>query len=236
MIGTPGPGPAAIVFDLDGTLIDSAPDLQAAINRMLAGLGRAPLTVDAVKGMIGDGVPKLVERAFAATGGLPDGGADGLAAWVARFGEDYENSGFPLTRPFAGVLDVLAELKADGRPLAVCTNKPQVATEEILDRLGLAGFFGAVVGGDAIPGLRKPDPGHPLAALAALGVAPARAVMVGDHANDLACARRAGMPAILCAWGYSRTPVAEMGADAVIERIEDLPAALAALPVPAAQP
>ena len=226
----PGPGPQAIVFDLDGTLIDSAPDLQAAINRTLAEAGRGPLTVEAVKAMVGDGVPKLVERAFTATGGLPDGGAaDGMAAWVARFGEDYENCGFPLTHPFAGTLGVLAQLRDAGLPLGLCTNKPQAATLEILDRLGLARFFGAVIGGDAVPGVRKPHPGHLLAALDALGVEPARAVMVGDHLNDLSCARGAGMPVVLCAYGYSRTPVREMGADAVIERIEDLPAALAAL-------
>ncbi len=225
----PGPRPQAIVFDLDGTLIDSAPDLQAAINRILAAAGRGPLTVEAVKAMVGDGVPKLVERAFVATGGLPNGGADGLAAWVARFGEDYENCGFPLTHPFAGTPGVLATLRDAGLPLGLCTNKPQAATVEILDRLGLAGFFGAVIGGDAVPGVRKPHPGHLLAATATLGVEPARAVMVGDHLNDLSCARAAGMPVVLCAYGYSRTPVRDMGADAVIDRIEDLPAALAAL-------
>jgi len=232
----PVSGPQAVVFDLDGTLIDSAPDLRAAVNRLLAGLGRPPLPVEAVKAMVGDGVARLVERAFAATGGPPDdGGADGLAAWVARFGDDYENSGFPLTHAFAGTAEVLAELAAAGFGLAVCTNKPQAATDAILARLGLARFFGAVVGGDAVPGgVRKPDPAHPLAALAALGVDPARAAMVGDHLNDLACARAAGMPAILCAWGYSARPVAELGADAVIGRIEELPAALAALPAPAA--
>lgn len=221
----PGRRPQAVVFDLDGTLIDSAPDLQAAINRILAEAGRGPLAVEAVKAMVGDGVPKLVERAFAATGGLPDD----MAAWVARFGEDYENCGFPLTHPFAGTLAVLAQLRDAGLPLALCTNKPQVATEEILERLGLAGFFGAVIGGDAVPGMRKPHPGHLLAAIKALGVEPARSVMVGDHLNDLSCARGAGMPVVLCAYGYSRTPVQDMGADAVIERIEDLPAALAAL-------
>jgi phosphoglycolate phosphatase len=229
MAHLPGPGPKAIVFDLDGTLIDSAPDLQAAINRVLAEAGRGPLSVDAVKGMVGDGVARLVERAFAATGGLPAGGAAALADRVARFGDDYEDCGFARTRPFAGVIDVLAGLDAAGLGLALCTNKPQVATEEILARLGLARFFGAVVGGDAIPGVRKPDPGHPLAALEALGVKPARAVMVGDHVTDLACGGAAGMAVILCAWGYSRTPVSELGADAVIGHIEELPAALAAL-------
>lgn len=222
--------PKAVVFDLDGTLIDSAPDLQASINRMLAWAGRGPLPVDTVKAMVGDGVPKLVERALAATGGVPDGGgADALAGWVARFGDDYENCGFPLTRPFAGVLDVLARLHAAGLSLALCTNKPQAATIEILKRLDLARFFGAVLGGDALDGVRKPDPRHPLAALKALGAAPKEAVMVGDHLNDLACARAAGMPAILCAYGYSRVPVAELGADAVIDGIADLPEALAAL-------
>lgn len=226
----PGARPKAIVFDLDGTLIDSAPDLQAAINRMLATLGRQPLSVDAVTGMIGDGVPKLIERALMATGGIPDGGtADALAGWVARFGDDYEGCGFPLTHPFAGVIGVLAELHAAGLLLAICTNKPQAATVEILKRLDLARFFNAVLGGDALNGVRKPDPRHLLAAIEALGVAPGEVVMVGDHLNDLACARGAGTPAILCAYGYSRVPVGELGADAVIERIDELPAALASI-------
>ena len=230
MTRQPGPGPNAIVFDLDGTLIDSAPDLQASINRMLAAAGRGPLTVEAVKAMVGDGVPKLVERALAATGGVPDGGAgNDLAAWVARFGGDYEGCGFPLTHPFSGVPDVLAALREAGVALAICTNKPQAATDEILDRLHLARFFGAVIGGDAIAGVRKPDPGHLLAALKALGVGPAAAVMVGDHVNDLDCGRAAGTRVVLCAYGYSRTPVRELGADVVIGRIEDLPAALATL-------
>lgn len=225
-----GAAPKAIIFDLDGTLVDSAPDLEAAINRMLARAERRALSIDEVTGMVGDGVGKLVERALAATGGLPDGDAvEASAHWVGRFLDEYQGHGTDLSRPYPGVAETLARLDGEGFLLAVCTNKPQAATAEILKSFDLARFFNAVLGGDALDGIRKPDPRHLQATLKALGVKPGEAVMVGDHLNDLACARGAGVPAILCAYGYSRVPVAELGADVVIERIGDLPAAIAAL-------
>jgi phosphoglycolate phosphatase len=220
----------AVAFDFDGTLIDSAPDLQAAINRVLTWAGRKTLDVESVKGMVGDGVQKLVERALEATGGVPDADSvETLAKWVSRFLDEYQGHDADLTHAYDGVHATLEQLKADGYRLAVCTNKPQAATISILDALGLAGFFDAVLGGDVIEGVRKPDPKHLLATLAALDVTPGQAVMVGDHLNDLACARAAGAPAILCSYGYSRVPVSELGADAVIERFEDLPAVIASL-------
>lgn len=220
----------AIAFDLDGTLVDSAPDLQAALNRVLTWADRQSLEVDQVKGMVGDGVRKLVERALAATGGVPDVEAvETLSHWVSRFVDEYQGHDAELTQPYPGVPETLAELRAAGYALAICTNKPQTATMHILDAFGLSRHFDAVLGGDVLTGVRKPDPKHLLAVLAGLGVEPAQAVMVGDHLNDLACARGAGAPAVLCAYGYSRVPVSELGADAVIERIDQLPDAIAAI-------
>jgi phosphoglycolate phosphatase len=217
----------AIVFDLDGTLIDSAPDLRAALNRLLAGQERHALTIEQVKLMIGDGAMKLVERAFAVTG--PEIAAAELAAMTAAFLEDYEMNSAVLTRPFPAVVETLARLGNEGYTLALCTNKPQTATMQTLDCLELADYFQAVIGGDLLPGLRKPDPRHLLAALERLGVAASGAVMVGDNANDVAVARGAGMPVILVTFGYSRIPAAELGADAVISCFDELPAALLAL-------
>jgi len=217
----------AIVFDLDGTLVDSAPDLHAAVNRLLARSGRPTLALDQVKGMVGDGVAKLVERALAATGGVPaSGDVEGLAQWVSRYLDEYEGHGTDLSRAFPGVTKTLARFYDAGILMAVCTNKPQTATMQVLKGLELASYFDAVIGGDALDGVRKPDPRHLLGVIEALGVDPAQAVMVGDHANDLACGRAAGTPVVLCAYGYSATPVGTLGADAVIERFEDLPAVI----------
>lgn len=230
MNGTQERAIKAITFDFDGTLVDSAPDLQSAMNRVLVWAGRDTLSIEAVKGMVGDGVQKLVERGLEATGGIPDADSvETVAYWVSRFLDEYKDHDADLTHAYAGVHATLERLKADGYRLAVCTNKPQAATIDILEALDLSGFFDAVLGGDVLEGIRKPDPKHLLATLSAMDLTPAEAIMVGDHLNDLACARAAGAPAILCSYGYSRVPVDELGADAVIDRFEDLPAVIEGL-------
>jgi len=209
----------AVVFDLDGTLIDSEPDLRAALNKLFTEVGRRAVGRDEVVMMVGDGVPKLVERAFRATGGLPEGG---LEAPTARFLEIYEAAPADLSEPFPGAVDILEGLTAAGARLGVCTNKPAVPTREILDHFGLAGYFGAVIGGDSLPGIRKPDP-RPLAALLeALDTTPEKAVMVGDSANDVKTAKALNVPAIAVSFGYSRGPVADLQADMVIDRFDEL--------------
>jgi phosphoglycolate phosphatase len=223
----PAPVPGAVVFDLDGTLVDSAPDLCTAANRMLERSGRRPLALDEVKMMVGDGAAKLVERAFAATGEpLPDG--DALAAQHALFLEFYDGHGAIDTTPYPGALAMLERLRAAGCRMGVCTNKPQRPTEQILDGLGLAPFFAAVLGGDVLE-TRKPD-GAPLReVLRRLSADPAGAVMVGDSINDVATARAAGVPVIAVTFGYPRMPVAELGADLLIDSFDELPAAFARL-------
>jgi len=213
----------AIVFDLDGTLIDSAGDLAAALNRMLAESGRGQVTVAQFKRMIGDGSAKLVERGFAATGAIPDGAT--LQGKLARFLEIYEAASAVLTRPYQGVPETLGVLRARGLRLGVCTNKPDAATRRVLDDLGLAGQFDAIAGGDTFA-VRKPDPGHLKGLLDQLAVPPSAAIMVGDNEHDAAAARSAGLPMILVSYGYARSPVAEIRPDAVIDRFDDLPAAL----------
>jgi len=216
----------AVVFDLDGTLVDSAPDLANALNKLLAEERRRPVTLDEVKTMIGDGAAKLVERAFAATGEAPK---DGIQERTARFLGHYEGHATDLTRPYPGVRETLDRLTADGLALAVCSNKPEAPTREVLRDLDLDGYFAAVIGGDSLPGVRKPDPRMLQAALDALGAPADAAVMVGDNANDVAVARALRVPVIVRADGYTATPAADLGADAIIDQFAELPEALVRL-------
>jgi phosphoglycolate phosphatase len=192
------------VFDLDGTLVDSAPDIHAALDRLMTARGVAPFTRAEVVGMIGDGVRVLVERALAARGLAFD------EATLAAFTADYTARAAERTAPFPGIPEALAALEAAGWALAVCTNKPAAATAALLAALGLAGRFAAVGGGDSFP-VRKPDPGHLLGTLRAAGGTPGRAVMIGDHRNDVAAASGAGLPCLFAGWGYG-TPAMATGA------------------------
>ena len=187
------------VFDLDGTLLDTAPDIRSAANRALAAHGLAPLTLAEVTPMIGDGARVLLERAFAARGrGVP-------AEAVEAFTADPDLEGGPLTQLFPGMAALLDELLADGWRLAVCTNKPAAPARAVLAHFGVAKKFRAVGGGDSFP-TRKPDPAHLLATMGQAGGG--RAVMVGDHANDMLAARGAGIPAIFVGWGYGSAAMA----------------------------
>jgi len=205
-----------LLLDLDGTLVDSVPDLAAALNRLMRARGLAGLSHSETASMVGDGVAKLVERAFAARGRTPDAGA------VGAFSADYLLHAAVETRPYPGVADGLRGLADEGWKLAVCTNKPERAARALLTALGLASLFAAIGGGDSFP-VRKPDPAHLLATLKAAGGDPAHAVMAGDHANDVAAARGAGLPCIFAGWGYGAPAMAE-GAAAVVHDFDDLAA------------
>ena len=210
-----------LVFDLDGTLIDSAPDLRAALNEMLRERGRAPLSLAQVRQMIGDGAAALVARALAASGADPAAAADALP----RFLQLYEADAVRLTRPYPGVPETLAALRRRGYRTAICTNKPQHATHTVLEGLGLLALFDGIAGGDRFA-VKKPDPGHLLGLIGALGGAPDRAVMIGDGENDAAAAHGAGVPLVLMRYGYARVDPASLAADALLDRFDDLPAAL----------
>ena len=210
-----------LVFDLDGTLIDSAPDLRAALNEMLRERGRAPLSLAQVRQMIGDGAAALVARALAASGADPAAAADALP----RFLQLYEADAVRLTRPYPGVPETLAALRRRGYRTAICTNKPQHATHTVLEGLGLSALFDGIAGGDRFA-VKKPDPGHLLGLIGALGGAPDRAAMIGDGENDAAAAHGAGVPLVLMRYGYARGDPASLAADALLDRFDDLPAAL----------
>lgn len=217
--------PRAVAFDLDGTLIDSGPDLARLLNKLLAECGRSEVDPARVRGFVGDGIGKLVERGLEATGGSSP---DQRRIVTDRFLALYEAEPATLTRPYPGVAQTLARLKDDGVRLAICTNKAERVTHAVLRALGLDGFFGAVVGGDSLP-VRKPDPAPLRAALERLGVDPAEAVMVGDSEHDAATAEAAGVPCVLVAYGYARKPLAALPAAATVERFEDLPGVFAQL-------
>lgn len=203
-----------LLLDLDGTLIDTLPDLAAALNRLMAARGLEGFPEPQVAGFVGDGVAKLIQRAFRARGREPD-----LEA-VAAYSADYTAHATEASRPFPGVPEVLRSLHDEGWTLAVCTNKPEAAARVLLEGLGLAPLLAAIGGGDSFP-VRKPDPAHLLGTLYAAGGTPDRAVMAGDHANDVAAARGAAVPSIFAAWGYGRPEMAE-GAAAVAQSPQEM--------------
>ncbi|HEV2678408.1 MAG TPA: phosphoglycolate phosphatase [Aliidongia sp.] len=206
-----------LLFDLDGTLIDSAGDLHHAINEMLTAVGRAPLTLPQVVGMIGNGVPTLVKRALAASPGDPVEHADAMA----RFDAAYDADPTTLTTIYPDVAETLDRLAAAGRVLAVCTNKHVDSARHILADLGLARHFGHLIGGDSLP-FRKPDPRVLTDTLATLGIAPADAVMIGDSEVDAATAEAAGVDFILMTYGYHHGPVETIPARDRLDRFADL--------------
>jgi len=210
-----------LVFDLDGTLVDSAPDLRAALNEMLRERGRPPLSLPQVKRMIGDGAPALVARALAASGTDP---ADAASA-LPRFIELYEADAVRLTQPYPAVPETLLALRRRGYRTAICTNKPQHATVTVLEGLGLLPLFDGIAGGDRFA-VRKPDPGHLLGLIGAVDARPEAAAMIGDSENDAAVARSAGLPLVLMRYGYARADLASLGADALLDDFAKLPAAL----------
>jgi phosphoglycolate phosphatase len=213
-----------LVFDLDGTLVDSVPDLANALNEVLRERGYPPLSRAEVAPMVGDGVPPLVARAFAARGGS----AAEAALALPRYIELYEASATNLTRPYPGVRETLVLLRAHGYRTAVCTNKLQRASETVLAGLDLAGLLDAVAGGDRYP-VRKPDKGHLLGLIAELGGSAARTVMIGDSENDAAVAHAAAVPLVIMRYGYARVDPATLGAAVVLDHFAELPAALAGL-------
>lgn len=207
------------IFDLDGTLVDSAPDLHAALDRLMAARSLPGFSRAEVVGMIGDGARVLVERALAARGQPFDPAA--LDAFLA----DYTAHAAVETRPFPGIPEALDRLQADGWRLAVCTNKPVAPARELLGALGLLDRLAAVGGGDSFP-VRKPDPGHLLATIEAAGGNAGTTVMIGDHRNDVRAARGAGVPCVFVGWGYG--PLAMADGVPVATRPETLPAELRA--------
>lgn len=216
------PTPPTIVFDLDGTLVDTAPDLAAAMNHVLAHFGRPAVDPEAVRHMVGHGARRTIERGLALTGG---GDAAMVDIGVPVFLDFYGANICVGSRPWSGVEDALTALAGEGHRLAICTNKPERLAGDLVDALGWGGLFGAVLGGDSLP-VRKPDPAHVLETLARIGGDPALAAFVGDSRPDVEAARAAGLPVVITSFGYSDVPPETLGADAMIDHFDALVPAL----------
>jgi len=214
-----------VIFDLDGTLVDSVGDLHAAVARTLADEGAEPLTISQVRSFIGNGIPVLVERVMEARGEPAD--PERHAELLARFMAHYSNASTDLTTAFPGVDKALTELVAAGCRLGVCTNKPVALSRDILAALKLVHAFEVVIGGDSLPE-RKPHPEPLLAAVRALGGAPA--VYVGDSEVDAETSSAAGLPFVMFTEGYRKTAVELLACDAKFDDFAALPALLRSLP------
>ncbi|MCT8329308.1 phosphoglycolate phosphatase [Albidovulum sediminis] len=204
----------AIVFDLDGTLVDSAPDIRAALNRVLAGENAEPVTLAETVSFVGHGIPQLVRQAREARGLGPDRQDPMTAAMLAG----YLAEPAALTRPYPGVTACLERLCALGHPLGLCTNKALAPTLAILDALDLGRFFGVVIGGDSLP-QKKPDPAPLHAAFAALGTP---LLYVGDSEVDAATAEATGVAFALFTKGYRKAPVTALRHSFAFDRFDDL--------------
>jgi phosphoglycolate phosphatase len=212
-----------VVFDLDGTLIDSAPDLIDTLNVILAREGVAPVAFESARGMIGAGAKVLIER------GLVSVGRTDLKASMDRLFADYiEHYAAHIadrSRPFPGLEACLDELVDKGCVLAVCTNKLEWLSVKLLDALGLTGRFAAICGQDTF-GVQKPNPEILLRTIGKAGAAAHRAVMVGDSAADVNAAKAAGVPVVAVDFGYTDTPVLSLGPDRIIDHFDKLPRAV----------
>ena len=216
----------SLLFDLDGTLVDTAPDLLAALNAVLASERRKSIDPQSLRHMVGHGARVLIERAMAATGDPVS--ASRLPELIDRFIAHYRNHIADHSRPFPQVEETLAVLRRGGLRLAVLTNKPQVLTEPILETLGLTNHFGVICGAGRYD-YNKPDARVVRHVVDELGGDIGRTAMIGDSAVDVATARAAGIPVILLSYGYTPDPVHNLGADAVIDAFPELPAAVSRL-------
>lgn len=215
-----------LIFDLDGTLVDTAPDLLNAANAVLAARGRPGIDPSTLHHMVGFGAKSLITQAFAATGGEPH--PDEMPVLVDLFLAHYGEHLADHSRPFAGVPETLGKLKEEGAVLGVLTNKPHAMAGPLLEKLDLHGFFTAIYGA-GFKSYVKPDPRIFHDVVAASGGANAHAVMIGDSVTDLHTARAAGASCILMSYGYTPVPAASLGADLVLDRFTALPEALTRL-------
>ena len=212
-----------VIYDLDGTLIDSAKDMQVAVSRVLADHGLPPVTEDDVRLFMGQGSKVTMGKAFAKNGTTLDEAA--LSAVTREFVRYYEADPVSHTSAFAGVPEVVARFDRLGLKQGVCTNKFERPSRMILEHLKLMPPIADVAGADTFP-VRKPDPKHIVMLIERMGGSVARTVMIGDSIHDVEAAHGAGLPAVLVSWGYTERPASELGAEAVIQHFDALPEAL----------
>ena len=218
--------PPTVVFDLDGTLIDTAPDLIGALNVVLAREGLPALPLASARNMIGGGARKLIERGLEAED--RNVSASDLARMMQDFIDHYAEHIADASRPFEGLEAALDELAADGYRLAVCTNKLEWLSKRLLDQLELSHRFAAICGADTF-GVAKPDPAILRQTVARAGGELASAIMVGDAGTDVGVARRAGVPVIAVSFGYTEVPITELKPDRIIHHMSELKGAVESL-------
>lgn len=217
---------ATILFDLDGTLADTAGDLCETTNAILVAHGRRRIPQTRIRHLVGGGARLLLERGFAETGEPASKAL--LDQTLDEFIDHYRAHIADHTRLWPGIDTLLTRLADAGVGLAVCTNKVEALSHQLLARLRIDRFFPVVIGGDTLP-VKKPDPEHLFEAIRRLGGDPATAVMVGDSETDIDAAKNARLPSICVSFGYTRVPVPQLGADVVIDHFDEFPAALAKL-------
>ena len=208
----------AIVFDLDGTLIDSVGDIHAALNQMLAGAGHEPLCIDTVTSFVGKGSSNLVKCVIDHVG-LPSDDAN-HTYYLSKFLDIYTSAPTKFTTVFDQVYEVLTDFQSSGIALGICTNKPESATDVMLKEFGLTAFFGSIVGGDRLPSC-KPDPAMLHLVMKELAVE--HCLFVGDSEVDVATAKAAGVPIALFTQGYRQKPLVELAPDFNFDNFKSLP-------------
>ena len=222
-----------VVFDLDGTLVDTAPDLISALNFVLDREGLPPVPLASARNMIGAGARKMIERGLEVEGRAA--GVADIDRLTSDFIDYYADHIADASRPFEGLESALDDLAAQGFRFAVCTNKLEWLSKLLLDRLGLSSRFSAICGADTF-GVSKPDPAILRQTVARAGGALGQAIMVGDAGPDIGVARRAGVPVIGVEFGYTEVPIAELKPDRLIGHMRELPGAVASLTVPLQAP
>ncbi len=212
-----------VVFDLDGTLVDTAPDLAQAMNAVLKTHGRGHVPLENVRQMVGQGARALMAKGMAATGAPADEAL--LDRLFDEFLAYYIDHIADFSVPFPGMVEQLGRCRDAGFAVGICTNKPEAASHRLLDELALARHFDAVVGGDSLS-VRKPDPEHIHETVRRAGGLTGHAIMVGDSANDIDAARNASVPVIAVSFGYTQIPVRELRPDVTIDHFDEFWGAL----------
>jgi len=214
---------SALLFDLDGTIIDSAPDVCKSVNRALDTMGRPPITVKDTKLLVGFGARTLCDKALAITG--EPGSEEDINLLLMGFLDSYRKNPSEHTIVFPGALDALKLFKDAGIQLGICTNKPEATCFPVLDALELRHFFSSIICGDTLQ-FRKPDPRHIYHTLDDMGADLSNAAFIGDSEADIKAANNAGLPCVLVTFGYCHVPFDELNANAVIDHFHELDEAL----------
>ncbi len=208
-----------VIFDLDGTLIDTAPDLIDSLNHTIAPAGLAPMTLDDLHHLVGQGARVMIKRAFELRKvKLDEADAEVL---FNNFVDHYRQNMPGKSRPFPGVVECLERLAAAGMTIAICTNKSEPLAIPLIEELGLTSHFATITGGDTFP-VRKPDAAHIFGTIEKAGGTKDNAVMVGDSVNDILAAKNAGVPSIGVDFGYSDVPIADLSPSTVISHFDAL--------------